>query len=150
MKIVDIEIVQVAVPLEAPIRWAFGLRSHVTRNIVRLRLDAGVEGIGETVGGDTVGAILRSAGRTIVGESPFALERITNKLKMHSYFAGYAGLAAVSGLEMACWDAIGKLAGRAVHDLMGGLWEEEIEFSGYLFYRYQSADGRKGGESSPA
>lgn len=149
MKIESFEIVQIALPLEAPIRWAFGLRTHVTRNILRLRLANGVEGVAETVGGDTVKGILQGVCRTAIGESPFAVERLTNKLKMHSYFAGYAGLAAVSGLEMACWDAMGKLTARPVYDLMGGLWEPDVEFSGYLFYRYVDPGTGRGGETTP-
>lgn len=150
MRIVAAKTIQIAIPLDAPVRWAFGVRTQVTRTIVRVQFDNGIEGIGETVGGDTVNGILALAARTIAGETAFDLERIFAKLKMHSYFSGYAGLAAVCGLEMACWDAIGKLTGRPVYDFLGGLWEREIEFSGYLFFRYRDEKTGKGGESDAA
>lgn len=148
-KIVSGSITQISIPLEAPLRWAFGLRTHITRNIVRLQLDNGVEGIGETVGGEVVKGLLAGVIQSVRGESVFALERMAQKLKMHSYFSGYAGLASVCGVEMACWDAMGKTIGRPVYDLMGGAWARELDFAGYLFYRYPSEDGRTGGEATP-
>jgi len=48
---------------------------------------------------------------------------------------------AFAGVEMACWDAVGKELGRPVSSLLGGAERREIPFITYLFYRYEGAGG---------
>jgi glucarate dehydratase len=45
-------------------------------------------------------------------------------------------LSVISGFEVACLDAMGKVLGLPVHALLGGKVRDEVEYSAYLFYRY--------------
>ena len=57
-------------------------------------------------------------------------------------------MGVLSGLEMACWDIIGKAAGKPVYELMGGLVHERLRTYTYLYpapgdqgeYDYNDAD----------
>ncbi|MER7517667.1 enolase C-terminal domain-like protein [Streptomyces sp. NPDC126499] len=45
-------------------------------------------------------------------------------------------LSVVSAFETACLDALGKSLGLPVHALLGGKVRDEVEYSGYLFYKW--------------
>ncbi|MDV6321000.1 mandelate racemase/muconate lactonizing enzyme family protein, partial [Chromohalobacter sp. HP20-39] len=42
-------------------------------------------------------------------------------------------MGVVSGLEMACWDIIGKAAGKPVYELLGGKVNERLRSYTYLY-----------------
>jgi glucarate dehydratase len=46
MKIIDIEVIPVTVPLEAPLRWSMGTETGTTRGIIKLTTDEGIVGLG--------------------------------------------------------------------------------------------------------
>src|ERR1051326_288789 len=143
----QVRVEPVNIPLKAPIRWAWGVRTGVTRNIVLMRTQAGVEGIGETQGGTAVQDLLVSLGTQLIGGSPFDFEAALADYQLTAYFSGYNGLSAVGGLEMALWDLMGKIRGCPVYDLLGGSYPRTVEFSAYVFRRYRKED--TGGETTP-
>ncbi|WP_336321692.1 enolase C-terminal domain-like protein [Streptomyces lavendofoliae] len=53
-------------------------------------------------------------------------------------------LSVVSGFEVACLDALGKSLGLPVHALLGGKVRDTVDYSAYLFYRWDAHPG--GGE----
>ena len=146
MRISSVDVIPISIPLRAPIRWPWGCRVEACRTVVRLRTDDGLVGYGETIGGDTVAILQANAGR-VQGEDPFNIERILARYLMTPYFSGYAGYGAICGIEMACWDLMGRATGRSVSDLLGGRYRERVEVSAYIFARYEK-DG-EGGEDSP-
>lgn len=147
MKVAQVKVTSVSVPLAAPIRWPWGCRVDAERAIVQLFTDEGIVGLGETVGGEPVPTILEGLAQKTIGESPFELERILSKFQMTPYLTGYAGQAAICGIEMACWDAMGKAVNKPLHQLLGGCYRDQVEFSAYVFPRY-AKDGA-GGEDTP-
>ncbi|HEY3479502.1 MAG TPA: enolase C-terminal domain-like protein, partial [Streptomyces sp.] len=44
-------------------------------------------------------------------------------------------LSIISGFEVACLDALGKVLGLPVHTLLGGKVRDAVDYSAYLFYR---------------
>ncbi|BBA96446.1 putative glucarate dehydratase [Actinacidiphila reveromycinica] len=44
-------------------------------------------------------------------------------------------LSVISGFEVACLDALGKVVGLPVHALLGGKVRDAVDYSAYLFYR---------------
>jgi glucarate dehydratase len=44
-------------------------------------------------------------------------------------------LSVISGFEVACLDALGKILGLPVHTLLGGKVRDSVDYSAYLFYR---------------
>ena len=52
-----------------------------------------------------------------------------------------------AGIEMAFLDAAGKALRRPICSLLGGRIPDRVEVAAYLFYRYESEDGKIGGEA---
>jgi glucarate dehydratase len=148
MRIAEVELHKVNIPFEAPLRWSGGVEDGWTRCILRMRTDDGLEGIGETLGGTSTMVQLDALKGEFIGEDPFDLERILKKCWWVPFYHGTTGRLAIAGLEMCCWDIMGKAAGRPLCQLLGGRLRTHIPFAAYLFYRHRAKDGR-GGESSP-
>ena len=56
-----------------------------------------------------------------VGEDPSRIEHLYQKLYRQSFWRlGVIGMSAVSGIEQACWDILGKSLGVPVYKLLGG------------------------------
>ena len=64
----------------------------------------------------------------IVGEDPFDVEKIWNKMYEFAYYHGRAAavIHAMSGIDNAIWDIMGKAVGKPVHKLLGGSYQKEI------------------------
>jgi glucarate dehydratase len=149
MKIVKMDLTTVNVPFSAPLRHSGGVRHGLTRTIVRLTTDTGLEGWGETQGGAICRSLMKGFEKTLIGHDPFNIEPFLQRyLTWTPYFAGYAGMLAIAGVEMAMWDLMGKATKLPLYKLLGGKVRDTIPFSAYLFYRYPAADGR--GEISNA
>ena len=150
MKIVDIEVISVTVPMEAPLRWSMGIETGTTRGIIKLTTDEGIIGIGETYGGNAVEHAIKVAKPFVLGLDPLESGVLQHRLSV--FRIGYeTSVPAVvrAGIEMACLDAAGKALKRPVCSLLGGKIRDEVEVAAYLFYRYKSSDGKLGGEDQP-
>ena len=145
MKISAIEVTPVILPFVAPIRWSGGANADWTRLIIQMHTEEGLCGIGETLGGTVTKALIDSEiAAMFVGEDPFNLARILAKTTFVPVYFGKCGHCAIAGLELACWDLMGKATGKPLCKLLGGLLREEIPFAAYLYYRNPGADGRGG------
>ena len=143
MKIVDVRATPVTVPLVKPLRWSFGVETTTTRTIIELITDEGLVGVGETRGGDEVAHAVRFHRDLFLGIDPLEVWRITRRFgvfRMTSEQLALVGAAklAGAGIEMACWDLVGKILGKRCGDLWGGIENERVEFAAYVFYRYDS------------
>ncbi|MCC3356772.1 enolase C-terminal domain-like protein [Bacillus sp. REN16] len=147
MRVSSIEIIPVNIPLKAPIRWPWGIRTGITRNIVKVHTDNGLVGYGETMGGTQIENLMKGMVDSVIGSNPFDIELILSKFQLTSYFSGYAGLAATAGIETALWDVMAKSVEKPLYELLGGLYRSKVPFSAYVFYRYPGED--EGGETTP-
>ncbi|MEZ5534795.1 MAG: mandelate racemase/muconate lactonizing enzyme family protein [Thiolinea sp.] len=107
---------------------------------VRLTTACGISGVGEIYNA-TFGPQLCAAmavevfERQFAGEDPHHIE----KLWRRTYGAGYTlrpdvtVMGVLSGLEMACWDIIGKAADKPVYELLGGKVHERLRSYTYLY-----------------
>lgn len=111
-----------------------------TRNLlfVKVETDQGIHGIGEaySCGPDeaTIAAI-HDFKRWLVGQDPRNIEHLWAMMVNFTRFPG--GLvvnAAISGIEHALWDILGKTVGLPVYRLLGGKCRDKIRV-------YQSARG---------
>lgn len=126
----------VRMPFKAPTVWASGTRSGVTRLVVEIETAAGVQGVGESI---CLLDAIEPVFRNVV--APLALGRPVSdveRMARHVFGAGYyhhkrAAVMALCALEMAMWDARGKLAGLPLHRLWGGAFRDRVEFAAYLF-----------------
>ena len=103
---------------------------YFLRNVVELRTDGGIVGIGETHGGEDVTTGSRSSRSSCCRAAmPSATGSWRGRCKRKS-------MAAYAAIEMACIDACGRATGRRFCELVGGPVRDSVEFAAYLFYRY--------------
>ena len=98
--------------------------------LVRLHTDAGLVGLGEaTLEGAslTVEAMLREMSRWLIGQDPRRIEHIWQHLYRGAFYrGGPIHCSALSGIDMALWDILGKSLGAPVHQLLGGRVRDRI------------------------
>ena len=73
--------------------------------------------------------------RFVVGQSPFDVEKIWQRMKtsLHDYsHPGLYGAPAFSAIEMACWDLIGKATNQPIYNLLGGKYHDQLRAYAYL------------------
>ncbi len=132
MRLADLEIFVVAPP---PPGW--GGRYWI---IPKLVTDDGIAGYGEcyatAVGPDAMRAVIADVfERHMAGENPENVELMFRR----AYSSGFTQrpdptvMGAFSGLEIACWDIVGKARGRPVHALIGGRMNDRLRSYTYLY-----------------
>jgi L-alanine-DL-glutamate epimerase-like enolase superfamily enzyme len=100
--------------------------------VVKVHTDAGLVGIGEVDSSALVARAIieaplshklcRGLAQCVVGQDPFEIDRLVYRMVEGSIFYGRDGAAiqALSGIEIALWDIVGKATGRPVYQLLGG------------------------------
>jgi len=132
MKLTDLDIIVTAPP--AP---GWGGRYWI---LVKLTTDTGITGWGEcyasSVGPDAMTAVIGDVfARHMQGENPENIERMFRR----AYSSGFTQrpdltvMGAFSGLEIACWDILGKDRDRPVWALLGGMMNDRIRAYTYLY-----------------
>lgn len=139
MKIVDMKVRTVAIPMNSMLRHNTGVHpGYLMRTILELITDEGIVGLGEVGGGDQRGALLKLKPR-IVGMDPFDLEAIKLKVLRSIYYLSNSRL--YGAIEIACLDIMGKACNVPMNKLIGGALRPEIPMIGYLFWRYDRPGG---------
>jgi galactonate dehydratase len=132
MKLQDLDIIVTSPP--AP---GWGGRYWI---LVKLTTDDGITGWGEcyasTIGPEAMKPVIRDVfERHMQGENPENIELIFRR----AYSSGFTQrpdltvMGAFSGLEIACWDILGKARGRPVWALLGGKMNDRIRTYTYLY-----------------
>src|ERR1700754_718338 len=132
MKVVSLQTHVVAVPPPhlGGMYWIF----------VKLQTDNGIEGVGEiyasTFHPDAMVPIIEDVfTRYLLDHDPHHIGRLYRE----AYSSGFTQrpdltmMGVVSGLEMACWDIIGKAAGKPVYELLGGIVNHRLRSYTYLY-----------------
>ncbi len=107
---------------------------------LKLVTDNGIEGLGEVYGvpfhpSVTERMILDVAERQVIGRSPFQIETLWRNVYSRGYaqHPDFALLGVLSGIEMACWDIVGKALDQPVYNLLGGRVHEKLRSYTYLY-----------------
>jgi len=127
MKIVSIAVYQADLPLvDGDYCWADGKSVSVyDSTVVAITTDTGVTGYGEVVPlgpnylasyADGVRAGIKELGPKLLGQDPTQLSVLNAYMDYHLKGHPYVK----SGLDMACWDILGKVTGLPVNTLLGG------------------------------
>jgi L-alanine-DL-glutamate epimerase-like enolase superfamily enzyme len=114
--------------------------------VVKVHSDEGVTGVGEVDSSSLVAKaiveaplshkICRGLAECVVGQDPFEIERLIHRMYEGSIFYGRQGAAiqAMSGVEIALWDLMGKATGRPVYQLLGGGFRKKFRaYASILF-----------------
>jgi L-alanine-DL-glutamate epimerase-like enolase superfamily enzyme len=100
--------------------------------VVRVFTDDGLVGVGEVDSSSLVAKaiieaplshkICRGLAQCVLGEDPFEIDYLVHRMVEGSIFFGRQGavIQAMSGIEIALWDIVGKATGRPVYQLLGG------------------------------
>ena len=106
--------------------------------VIEVETDEGITGIGEADSSPrVVEAIIdapvshdKSAGlrEVVLGRDPFDVEVLWNEMYDRTYFYGRKGAAitAISAVDMALWDVIGKALDRPLYQLLGGKHRDAV------------------------
>ncbi|NKX41087.1 mandelate racemase/muconate lactonizing enzyme family protein [Rhodobacteraceae bacterium R_SAG2] len=132
MKLQDLDVIITAPP--AP---GWGGRYWI---LVKLTTDTGITGWGEcyaaTIGPEAMRHVIEDVfNRHMQGQSPENIEWMFRRV----YSSGFTQrpdltvMGAFSGLEIACWDILGKVRDRPVHALMGGRMNDRLRAYTYLY-----------------
>lgn len=99
--------------------------------VVEIEADNGTTGFGVTTGGE-IGAFVveKHLARFLEGRRVDEIERIWDQMFHATLYYGRKGvvLNAISGVDLALWDLLGKVRGEPVYQLLGGAVREELQF----------------------
>jgi L-alanine-DL-glutamate epimerase-like enolase superfamily enzyme len=114
--------------------------------VVKVHTDGGIVGIGEADSSSHVAKaivdaplshkICRGLAECVVGQDPFEIDRLVHLMYEGSIFFGRQGAAiqAMSGVEIALWDIVGKATKQPVYKLLGGGFRKQFKaYASILF-----------------
>ena len=121
MRVAELEIAVCPIDMPHPVR--LGNVLYPTRDyiVVRIRTDAGIEGvaIGYTRGTPVAGA-LQTLGRDLLTRDALMIRAIVTDLKRSHIPGAGAFIRALSLIDIALWDIVCKFAGLPLYQLLGG------------------------------
>jgi D-galactarolactone cycloisomerase len=98
--------------------------------VVAVHTDAGVTGYGSVF---TDGRLVQAGVKVLeplwAGENALEPERVTEKLHQNTFWMGRGGTLthAISGIDIALWDILGKVTGMPVGRLLGGTYRTRVQ-----------------------
>jgi len=104
--------------------------------LVTVETDAGITGIGESGAWGFLEAsesAIEKFGRYLVGEDPLRIEHHWQYMYRFSHFRGAAIMGALSAIDIALWDIMGKHFGAPVHQLLGGKVRDKARVYYHVF-----------------
>jgi len=133
MKITHVE----GIILRLPVRQAVadGTQDDL---LIRIETDEGIVGYGEVDSSPEVGKAAIDAEMShgtcyglrevLIGMDPCDIEQIWELMYRKTNYYGRLGVVmhAMSGVDMALWDILGKAAGKPIHKLLGGSFCEDV------------------------
>lgn len=111
-------------------RSSFGLDVLGTV-VVEVEAEDGTVGVGTSTGGPPAAWLVEHhLARFVEGKRPHELELMWDQMWRASMFYGRKGLVvnAISAVDLAVWDLLGRLRDEPVHAMIGGAVRDEISF----------------------
>lgn len=136
MRIARIEAIPVAVPLRQEFHWSGGAQQGANLVLFRVETEDGVSGWGESICEvpAAVAEIGQVIGRQLLGRPVGDVEAILRSIWTEGRWKTTPQLTqfVVSGLETACWDALGHTLGTPTRTFFGGAVRDELDVFGFL------------------
>ncbi len=137
MKITDVTAVSLVVPIKermkAPISLPYAeelgplVFGQYRTTLVRIKTDEGIEGVGECMvrlAPTATREIVHALRPLLIGKDPFTVEviweRLFGAMSNRGHDKGFY-LEALSGIDIALWDIMGKAEGKPIAALLGGI-----------------------------
>ncbi|HKQ95133.1 MAG TPA: mandelate racemase/muconate lactonizing enzyme family protein [Aestuariivirgaceae bacterium] len=141
MKIASITATPLFCAFKQPYHWSRGINHGAPVILIEVKTDAGITGIGESVASPSIGpvlSILNEAIPSFVGKSAYDGNRLIWDYYLSGFNSKGTGRApryfsqAMTGIELALWDAVGKAAGQPLHRLLGGAVHDSVKYFGFV------------------
>jgi len=122
---------------------------------IKLLTDEGIVGLGERVtGGITdlaaqIALLTHLAEQFVIGQNPFNIERIWQRMfaTPHDYrHPSMDRTPAISAIEIALWDIIGKATNQPIYNLLGGQVHDKLRAYAYMPSEGVKEDPKKAGD----
>lgn len=134
MKITDVKCIELRLP-------EVSNKANGTQDLllVKLTTDTGIVGYGEVDSSPAVAraiieapvshATCRGLKEVVIGQDPFAYEKLWHDMYQGSIYMGRRGavIQAISGIDLAIWDIMGKALDVPVYQLLGGPFRKHIK-----------------------
>ena len=108
---------------------------------IQLKTDEGITGLGERPTGHAldlrsqINLIHQICDKFVIGNSPFDIEKMWQNVygTVHDYrHPSLYGTPALSAIEMACWDIVGKALNQPIYNLLGGKVHDQLRGYAYM------------------
>jgi D-galactarolactone cycloisomerase len=147
VKITDIKTVRLraGIPVEGQVFSRSGVRNTRSATLVQVETDDGVSGLGSCSGnGELIEVIVgRVLKPLLVGMDPTDIDGFWDKAYVrggHKEFGTRGiGVVALSGIDVALWDIVGKVRGVPVYQLLGGKCRDKVPVYATALYPEEPA-----------
>jgi gluconate/galactonate dehydratase len=104
------------------------LESNYDWTILKVKTDSGIVGWGEAFVAPGLAGVIRELNPVLAGEDPRDVDRLCRLMRTALGSSGTAsmGFHAISGVETALWDIVGKHYGLPVYQFLGGKYRERV------------------------
>jgi D-galactarolactone cycloisomerase len=134
MKITDVKTIRLraTIPTEGRVFSRSGVRNTRSTTLVQVETDEGISGIGSCSGnGELIEVIVgRVLKPLLVGMDPTEIDEIWDRAYVrggHKEFGTRGiGVVALSGIDVALWDILGKVRGVPLYQLLGGKCRDKV------------------------
>ena len=147
MKIVGVKTIRLraAIPTEGQVFSRSGVRNSRWATLVQVETDEGINGVGSCSGnGELIELIVANVLKPLlIGMDPTEIDAIWDK----AYFRGGhkefgtrgIGVVALSGVDIALWDILGKARGVPLYQLLGGKCRDKVPVYATALYPEEPA-----------
>jgi muconate cycloisomerase len=136
VKITKIEATPLAIPLAQEFHWAAGAQRGANLVLFTVHTDEGVSGYGESICEDPRAVVAHGEliARQLIGRNPGDVEAILQSIWTEGRWKLFPHFTHVvtAGIEVACWDALGRALGVPSSTFFGGRVQEELDYFGFL------------------
>lgn len=138
MKITNLRVTPVNIPLEIPIAWTGGLYPGTSKTIIEVETDEGIVGLGEAPS-SRVATTVESFIPRLIGKDPLDIAELEGLCvppwQIVQNTDDCSPVVAFGGLEIALWDIRGKVWNQPLYKLLGGAVRKAIPFTEYFSFR---------------
>ena len=147
MKIADVRTHVLSTPLDQPFAFSMGWVRERNTMLVELVTDEGIHGWGEALchglqPPEIAETVVQVALKPILlGQDPFDVDVLWERMYNLTRPYGQKGAVpnAISAVDIAIWDCLGRALGKPVHKLLGGAYRTELQPYATGFYRVAGA-----------
>src|SRR6266404_9720184 len=134
MKITEVKTIRLraTIPTEGQVFSRSGVRNSRSTTLVQIETDQGINGLGSCSGnGDLIEVIVGKVLKPLlVGMDPTQIDEIWDQAYVrggHKEFGTRGvGVVALSGIDIALWDILGKVRGLPIYQLLGGKCRDTV------------------------